>query len=201
MMMGIGRDRKLALAAIVLGLLAALITGACTGGGSGDGEPPEGISVIVTSPRETTPAERSTPSPTPTPTPSPTPLRVCGPNPDPADPKQLQVIEPSPDARVKIPFHVRGWGSTIGKDNIGVALAIVDARQQVLQVLDLPPQPRTYRVVPPGLEITEFTRPFAADVVLDPVREPTPICLWVYQETTEDGTPKDVVQVQVVVMP
>lgn len=195
-----GRSAHLTLAAATAAVLVGLVTAACTNGGSRDGPPPEGITVIVTSPRET-PAERATPSPSPTPTPSPTPLRVCGPNPDPADPKHLQVLEPSPDARVKIPFHVRGWGSTIGKDNIGVALAIVDARQQVLQVLDLPPQPRTYRVVPPGLEITEFTRPFAADVVLEPVREPTPICLWVYQETSEDGTPKDVVQVQVVVMP
>jgi len=128
-------------------------------------------------------------------------LAVCGANPDPASPKLLQVEEPKPEARVKLPIHVRGWGSTIGKDERGVALAVVDAKQTVLQVLDLPPQPRTYRVVPAGIEITEYTRPFAADVVIPDITEPTPICLWIYQETTAEGVPKGVLQVPIVVLP
>lgn len=186
-----------------LALAVAALAVACGGGGSaqpaGTGGQ-DGIVVLLPSPTaQPAPPPRKTP--TPAPTPSPTPLAVCGTNPDPASPKLLQVEEPKPEARVKLPVHVRGWGSTIGKDERGVALAVVDAKQTVLQVLDLPPQPRTYRVVPVGIEITEFTRPFAADVVIPDITEPTPICLWIYQETTAEGVPKGVLQVPIVVLP
>lgn len=187
-------------------LAIAALVAACRGGG--DGQPSgtgnagsrDGIVVLLPSPTpQPTPLPRKTA--TPTPTPSPTPLAVCGANPDPASPKLLLVEEPKPEARVKLPIHVRGWGSTIGKDERGVALAVVDAKQTVLQVLDLPPQPRIYRVVPAGIEITEYTRPFAADVVIPDITEPTPICLWIYQETTAEGVPKGVLQVPIVVLP
>jgi len=123
------------------------------------------------------------------------------PAPDPASPKALQVQEPQPQQQLKIPFHVRGWGSNIGQNNRGVALGIVDAKQSIVQVLNLPPQPNTYRLPPPDLERTDNTRPFAADIVIDGVKEPTPYCLWVYLETTPEGRPRGVVQVPVVVVP
>lgn len=100
-----------------------------------------------------------------------------------------------------MPFYVRGWGSNIGFQGAGVALAVVDAKQAVTQVLNLPPQPRDFRVAPPGLEVTENTRPFGADIVINGLKEPTPYCLWVYQQTTENGQPKGVVQIPIVVTP
>ena len=131
----------------------------------------------------------------------PSPLQVCAPNPDPAPPKVLQIQEPHPEQQVKIPFHVRGWGSNIGQDNRGVALGIVDANQKVVQVLNLPPQPNTYRLPPPGLDRTDNTRPFGADIVIQGITAPTPYCLWIYQSTTADGRPRGVVQVPIVVVP
>lgn len=100
-----------------------------------------------------------------------------------------------------MPFEVKGWGSTIGKDNAGVALAILDARQQTLDVLDLPPQPRAFRLPPGGLEVTADTRPFGADVVVGPVVEPTRYCIWAYLETDDEGHPINVVQVPITVVP
>jgi len=181
---------------------AVVLLGLSAGCGSGGAEQPKGtgggISVVaVTSTGEPT----ARPTPTPEPTPTPTPVQVCEANPDPASPKVLQVEEPLPNQQVRLPIRVRGWGANIGLRNQGVALAIVDAKQTVLQVLDVPPQPRTFRVAPAGLEITNDTRPFAADVVLTDVTQPTPFCLWVYQETTAEGQPKGVVQVQVIVLP
>lgn len=182
--------------------LLALLSTACLGGGDDGGSGGNGFPVIIETPQRT-PTLAPTPSPSPSPSPSPTPtlFPVCGQNPDPAPASLLQVIEPAPNTEIKIPFAVRGWGSTIGKDNAGVAVAIVDARQQVLTVLDLPPQPRAFRVPPGGLEVTDDTRPFAADIVLNPVAEPTRFCVWVYPETDEEGVPKSVVQVPITVVP
>lgn len=196
--------RFVALAAGMLVVGAAAMGLACNSDGetsTGDGGAQgDGIVIVLPSPTvQPTPLPRKTATPTPTPT--PTPLAVCGPNPDPVSPKLLQVEEPKPEARVKLPVHVRGWGSTIGRDERGVALAVVDSKQTVLQVLDLPPQPRTYRVVPAGIEVTDFTRPFAADLVLSDITEPTPLCLWIYLETTSEGIPRGVLQVPIVVLP
>jgi hypothetical protein len=183
-----------------LALVSGVVALACGGGDTQGGAASDGIVVKIPSPTgEATAKPRKTTAPSVTP--SPAPLKVCAPNPDPAHSSLLQIEEPKPDQQVKVPIHVRGWGSNIGFEDKGVALAIVNAKQEVIQVLDLPPQPRTYRVAPPGLEITENAKPFAADVVISNINEPTSFCLWVYQETTETGTPKGVVQVPVVVLP
>jgi hypothetical protein len=180
--------------------VALVLLAACGGGDDVQDASPSGIVVVVATPSTPkTPVPRK--SATPTVTPSPTPLQVCGANPDPASPKILQVQEPAPQQQVRVPFHVRGWGSNIGVDNQGVALAVVDAKQTVQQVLDLPPEPRQFRVPPPGLEITDNTRPFAADVVINGITAPTAYCLWVYQATTAGGSPRGVVQVPVLVVP
>ena len=184
--------------------LAALAVGfafaaACGGGGEAHPASSDGVVILTLTPPPATTLPRRTPPPTPPPTPSP--LEVCAGNPDPASPKVLQVQEPQPQQQVKIPFHVRGWGSNIGQNNRGVALGIVDAKQSVVQVLNLPPQPNTYRLPPPDLERTDNSRPFGADIVIDGIKEPTPYCLWVYLETTPEGRPRGVVQVPVVVVP
>ena len=177
----------------------ALVAAACVTGG-GDNGTPSGIVVTVTTPTPQ-PSVVIVTTPTPSPTPTPQPLQVCLPNPDPAPAGLLQVLEPKPEQKVAIPFHIRGWGSTIGFQNAGVAIAVVNDRQEVVQVLSVPPQPRDFRVLPTGMENTDFTRPFAADIVVTDIAGPTAFCIWVYLETGEDGAPKSVVQVPVLVAP
>lgn len=196
------RELRLQGVAAGLVLLFVILLAACGGDESLSASDDETPDVVVSFPSpngDVTPRPRRTAIPSESP--SPSPLRVCAPNPDPAQANILQVLEPRPEQQVKIPFYVRGWGSNIGFQNQGVAVAVVNAKQETVQVLDLPPQPRTFRVAPAGLEITEFTRPFGADIVLQNIKGPTPFCLWVYQQTDERGTPKGVVQVPVVVVP
>lgn len=191
----------LRLIATGLALAALALSSACNGGdnGSEDGPTPDIVVSFPSPSGDVTPRPRTTPVPSVTPT--PTPLKVCSPNPDPAQANLLQVQEPRAEQQVKVPFHVSGWGANIGFENRGVAVGIVNAKQEVVQVLNLPPQPRTYRVAPPGLDVTDYARPFGADIVLENIKEPTPICIWVYLETADDGTPRGVVQVPVVVVP
>jgi len=181
----------LAAAVVFLGL-------ACNG--SGDGE--RDIVITLSSP---TPTPISTPTPTPTPSPTPTPtpsLEVCGVNPDPAPPSILQVQDPQPGQQVKNPFHVRGWGSSPVFHEIGMVVAVINASGELVQVMtDVPPQPRAHRALPAGLQNTEFTHPFAVDVLLADLAGPTPLCLWAFLETDEEGNPKQVVQVPVIVAP
>ncbi len=180
----------LAFAIVFLGL---------TCNGSGDGE--RNIGITVTSPTPTiitTPTPTPTPSPTPTPTPNP---KSCGVNPDAAPPSVLQVQEPQPGQQVKSPFHVRGWGSEIGFEQAGVIVALVDEQGNPLAPLEAPPQTRGNRVAPRGLNVTEFTRPFAVDILLPELVTATPYCLWVFLRTDEAGRPKGVVQVPIVVIP
>jgi hypothetical protein len=180
----------LAFAVVFLGL-------GCNGSGKGE----DAIGITLTSPTPT-PITTPTPSPTPTPTPTPTPnLKVCGVNPDAAPPSVLQVEEPQPGQQVKNPFHVRGWGTEIGFEERGVVVALVDAQSNPLQPLEAPPQTRANRVAPPGLAVTEFTRPFAVDILVSELAADTPYCLWVFLETDEEGRARGVVQVPVVVTP
>ena len=189
----------LTIPAVLSGLV--LLSLACGGGDAKEPDNlPTGVAVVENSPSgSVTPRPRRSTSPTPTT--SPTPLQVCAPNPDPAPASALQVQEPQTNDRPKFPVHVRGWGSNIGQDARGVFVAIVNEKQQVLQVNKVPPQPREFRVAPIGLEITDFTRPFAIDVVLADVEQDTPYCIWVYQDTDDQGHARGVVQVPIVVQP
>ena len=183
--------------ALLLMLVVALLA-ACQIGGGEEGTP-KGIVVTLTTPTPF-PSPQIVVTATPTPTPTPQPLQVCLSNPDPAPPSLLQVLEPKPEEKVGVPFQISGWGSTIGLQNAGVAIAVVNERQEVVQVLNVPAQPRDYRVLPPGMENTAYTRPFAADIVLTDLAGPTPFCVWVYLTADESG-PKSVVQVPVFVAP
>jgi hypothetical protein len=198
--MNIPKIRTRALGGACIAVTLSLFAVSCGGGDSAaQPETSELVEILTPSPGAETPLPRRTATPTPAPTPSP--LKVCAPNPDPAPAKFLQVLEPLLEQQVKIPFHLRGWGSNIGQDNRGVAVGIVDARQTVVQVLNLPPQPNTYRLPPPDLERNDNTRPFAADIVITGITAPTPYCLWIYQQTTPEGRPQGVVQVPIVVVP
>lgn len=179
-------------------LAAGVLAAAC--GGDGEAVPASSDVVLLTpAPGPATELPRKTPEATPAPTDPPPP--VCASNPDPAPAQMLQVQEPQPGQQVKIPFHVRGWGSNIGANNRGLSLGIVDKDQKVIQVLNLPPQPNTYRLPPMGLDRNENTRPFGADIVINGVTQPTQYCLWIYLETTPEGRPRKVVQVPVTVVP
>ncbi|KKL10310.1 hypothetical protein LCGC14_2557130, partial [marine sediment metagenome] len=151
------------------------------------------------------PTATSTPTPDPTRTPTPTPALapdVCGVNPDPAPASVLQVQEPQPGEKVSARFHLRGWGSTEGFQQIGVGVAVINADGEVvLELAPVPAQPRAFRALPSGLENTEFSSPFGVDIQLTSLAGPTPFCLWVFLETDPEGLPKGVVQVPVLVAP
>src|SRR3989304_10275914 len=173
--------------------LAALLAAMAVSGGvacDGSGGTEATVVIKLTPPTATV---MPTPTPSPTPAPSPTPTvspQVCGVNPDPAPASVLQVQEPASGERVKNPVHVRGWGSDIGFANSGVAVALVQANGDPLPPLDVPPQPRAGRVAPSGLKGTDFTSPFGVDLLVSDLRSPTPLCLWVFLETTAEGIPK-----------
>ena len=189
--------------AVAVAAMLMLVSG-CLGGGDDDGGGGGGgfdVTFETPVPNDDTPTPVITPSPSATPSPSPTPFPICGSNPDPAPPEVLQVQTPEMEAEVMVPCEVQGWGSTIGKDDVGVAVAIVNDKLQVLDVLDVPPQPRAYRLEPSGLDVNDDTRPFGADVVIANVVEPTRFCVWIYLETDADGLPKQVVQVPITVLP
>ena len=79
---------------------------------------------------------------------------------------------------------------------------MIDADQEIVLVLDpVPAQPRAFRALPPGLENTEFSSPFGVDMQIPDLAGPTSFCLWVFLETDEEGIPKGVVQVPVLVAP
>ncbi|HUF53314.1 MAG TPA: hypothetical protein VMR52_06025 [Dehalococcoidia bacterium] len=191
-------DRYVLILPALLALIAIAVLAAC---GSGDDDEGSGATVIVVSrtPTSPTPAPRRTPTPSPPPT--PTPLQVCAPNPDPAPASALQVQEPLPEAQYGLPVHVRGWGSNIGLEDRGVFVAVVDERQSILQINVVPPQPREFRVAPGGLEVTDFTRPFAIDIVIPDPESPSPYCIWVYQAVNDAGRAQGVVQVPIIIVP
>ena len=177
-----------------------LLSLACGGDGDESGPNPSAVAVVVAgSGPTTTPLPSRTASPTPTP--SPTPLVICSPNPDPASPAALQVETPEAEEKTTIPVRVRGWSTNIGEEGKVVFVAIVDQNQKVLQMNEVPPQPREFRVPPPGLGITEFTRPFAIDILLDDVDQETPYCIWVYQDVDGEGMARGVVQVPIIIEP
>jgi len=185
---------------IVLGLLlgACLLAAACGGSSEGSTSTP-GVSLSAVTPSgDTTPRARKTATPSPTAT--ATPLQVCAPNPDPAPATVLQLLEPAAGAQIQVPVHVRGWVSNLDPGKT-ISLAVVDEKQIVVQVNNLPPEPRDYRVAPPGLSVTDNTYPFAADIVLNNVTAPTPYCLWAYLSVDDQGHAKQVVQLPVMFLP
>lgn len=189
---------RLALLPAALGALL-LLSIAC--GGDGDAIGPDASSVVIVATSNVTATPRPTLTNAPTPSPSPTPLIICSPNPDPATPAVLQVEAPTANQKKTIPVHVRGWSSNIGEEGKVVFVAVVDQEQTVLQINKVPPQPREFRLAPVGLKITEFTRPFAIDILLDDVEKPTPYCIWVYQEVDGAGKARGVVQIPIILEP
>jgi hypothetical protein len=189
-------------------LPAALVALAIACGGGGDAEK----TIVIRLPTATAtsiPVATPTIAPSPTPTRTPTPApNVCGANPDDAPASLLQVQEPAPEAKVRNPFHVRGWGSEIAQDNRGVVVAVINAAGKPLPVggdkdtsKEVPPEPKAGRIAPPGLTTTGHPAPFATDILLTGVTDQSSFCIWVFTETTADGRPLHVVQVPITVVP
>jgi len=119
----------------------------------------------------------------------------------------MLVLEPRPAesrevVEVRSPLRVSGWGSQIAKT--GVRVGLVDKEAHVLAFVPLTPLPAEGQAPPAGLQVTEETAPFAADVPFTvlpfAVSEATPVCLWVFQQSPT-GEPFNVVQVALILLP
>lgn len=189
---------RLGLAALVLAVPFLLL--ACEEEETVGTEPTQiGLRIVtrtpIPTPQPTAPPVVVTATPAPTPVPN-----VCPENPSPAEPNVMVVEEPQPDARLRSPAHVRGWGVGIGFEKEGVHVAVFDATGESLKEMKGPPLPREGRTPPPGMEVTEFTAPFAVDITFD-VDIAQPGCVRVYEISPRDGHLMNVVQIPVLLQP
>ncbi len=162
-----------ALAAIAIWL------GACGDDDEGTASPTATAAATVTVPPRT-----ASPTATAAPTPSPTP-KVCAPNPDPAKPDIVDVVQPSPGDTVASPLKVAGKIATF---EATFRITIFDAAgTQIADQVAMSAQGQTLA-------------PFSATVPFT-VSTPTPACLWVYENSARDGLPIHVVQVPVTLVP
>lgn len=130
-------------------------------------------------------------SPTATAVYNPTPagsidaVNVCGANPDPATPAQVQVNSPGPGDMVTSPLQITGL---IAVFEAQFNIAIKDAGGNDI-------------VTSPGMSSEGQTlAPFSVSVPFTVTAE-TPACLWVYDISEADGTPSMVHQVPIYLEP
>ena len=127
-------------------------------------------------------------APSPSPSPSATPFpNVCLPNPDPAT-SEFQILdEPEPFSEVTSPVTVSG---KINAFEATYQITIFDT--------DGVPLVETFGTAQqPDIGVIG---PFSSDVEFN-VSEPTPVCIWVFEESARDGSPINVGQVPVVLVP
>lgn len=110
---------------------------------------------------------------------------VCGPNPDPANPAFMLVTQPVPEATVSGSVHVAGMAAVF---EAHVDLTLYDAMGGV--IVD------TFTMTAEGQTLS----PFATDIPFN-VSSPTLACLWVYAESARDGSPTQVVQIPLLLLP
>jgi hypothetical protein len=189
---------RLGLAALALAL--PLIFLSCQDDESAEPEPTQiGLRIVTATPAPS--PEPTLPPVVVTATSAPTPVpNLCPENPSPAEPNVTVVEEPLPDARLKSPAHVRGWGVGIGFENEGVHVAVFDAAGESLKEIKGPPLPKEGRTPPPGMEVNEFTAPFGVDITFS-VDIEQPGCVRVYEISPKDGHLVNVVQVPVLLQP
>ena len=188
---------RLGLAA--LALVGPLLFVACQEDETAGPEPTNiGLRIVTTTPAPT-PEPTLPPQPTSTPAPTPVP-NLCPENRSPAEPNVMVVQEPQPDARLTSPAHVRGWGAGIGFENEGVHVAIYDSTGEPLKEMKGPPLSKEGRTPPEGMEVTEFTAPFAVDIAFK-VDNEQPGCVRVYEISPKDGHVANIVQVAVLLQP
>jgi hypothetical protein len=165
--------------ATVISLLAVLLFFLIAACGGDEAEAP------TTSPTGTTAASRTAPPPR-TPPETPDPLdAVCAENPDPATDDTNQVDIPNAGDVVSSPITVEGRVASFEAtfritifDAAGNAIADETAMSSEGQTL----------------------APFQKDVAFS-VSQETPACLWVYESSARDGSPVNVRQVPLVLLP
>ena len=130
----------------------------------------------------TSPASSAAPSFSPTPFPN-----VCLPNPDPATADFQTLDEPAPSSEVTSPVSVSGQ---VNYFEGTYQIAIYDASgTPLIETFGTAQQPDIGVI-----------GPFSHDVAFA-VSEPTPACLWVYEQSAQDGSPVHVGQVPIVLLP
>jgi hypothetical protein len=143
---------------------------------------------------ETTPTPSLSPSPSASPTPSSSPSPspttfpdVCLPNRDPAT-SEFQIIEaPAPLTEVTSPVTVSGQVNAFEGT---YQIAIFDT--------DGTPLVETFGTAQqPDMGVIG---PFSSDVTFT-VTEPTPACIWVFEQSARDGSPIHIGQIPVVLLP
>jgi len=165
---------------LALVLVCAVLLVACKSDDNGDGVTPSGDA----SPAATiSPGDTATPAETPTPT--ATPDEVCAPNPDPGEPDIVVVDEPSPEDEVTSPVTISGSFNVFEAQ---FNITIYDAAGNI--VADVAGHTGEAFILSPFSEDVEFA-----------VDEPTEACLWVYDASPRDGSPIDVVQVPLTLLP
>jgi hypothetical protein len=112
----------------------------------------------------------------------------------------MVVEEPKPNDHLTSPAHVRGWGVGIGFESQGVHVAIYDSTGEPLKEMMGPPLPKEGRIPPPGMEMSEFTAPFAVDIAFS-TNVSQPGCVSVFGISSADGRPVNVVQLPVLLQP
>lgn len=112
---------------------------------------------------------------------------VCQPNPSPVDPADPSVIVASPAANdsVTSPVHVAGQARVF---EANVSLTLFDASGAELV--------STFTTAAEGQTLS----PFSTDVTFS-VTSSTPACLWVFETSAQDGSPVNVVQVPLTLLP
>ena len=130
----------------------------------------------------TSPASSPAPSFSPTPFPN-----VCLPNPDPATADFQTLDEPAPSSEVTSPVSVSGQ---VNYFEGTYQIAIYDVSgTPLIETFGTAQQPEM-----------GVLGPFSHDVAFA-VSEPTPACLWVYEQSARDGSPIHVGQVPLVLLP
>ena len=189
---------RLGLAAVALAVPLLLL--ACQNNETASPEPTNiGLRIVTTTPAPTAEPTEAPVVVTATPEPTPVP-NVCPENASPAEPNVMVVQQPRPDDRLTSPAHVRGWGAGIGFENEGVHVAVYDSTGEPLKEMKGPPLPKEGRTPPPGMEVGEFTAPFAVDIVFK-VDNSQPGCVRVYEISPRDGHVANIVQVPVLLQP
>ncbi len=121
---------------------------------------------------------------TPTPTPFP---NVCFPNPDPATAAFQVLDQPAPSSAVTSPVTVSGQ---VNYFEATYQIAIYDESGTALvETFGMAQQPDMGVI-----------GPFSHDVAFS-VSEPTPACLWVYEQSVRDGSLINVGHVPLVLLP
>lgn len=154
----------------------ALLVVAC-----GDDDNTPATPTVTTSPNAST----STPTRAPTPTGSVDATNVCGVNPDPATPDQVQITAPGPGDMVASPLQVSGL---IAAFEAQFNIAIKDSGGN--DIATAPGHSQEGQTLAPFSESVPFT-----------VSEETPACVWVYDISEADGSPSMVHQIPVYLEP